>query len=238
MNDLKNNVEAKLKTALTENNFTEAEELILFGFGVGLIGYEFEAATMLYTSKGCYTKRELGIQNKKRAIQILSSLDSYTDEILFTLGEYMLGDEDGSGFHPDPQAAAKLLTSKGDPKGYIIMGEHFLAAGDKEKAMDHFKAAYRLSSGSLGADKISLLDPSFDPNNDEGKLDFLLGDLSDEEKYPVLKEALWRVSSEGYCRLMKESIESGYPDSEALLWQKLLPYKEEIKRLKEKYENL
>lgn len=235
-NELRSKIQKELQAALAENRLTDAEELILSGYGAGLCGYEFLTAKMLYTSKGCYTSRELGIQNKKRAINILASLDSYTDEILFTLGEYMLGDADGSGFCPDVQAAEKLLTSNNDPNGYIVIGDHFLKSGDKEKAKEYFKAAYRISSGKLGADRIMLTDPDFDPEDDEAKLDFLLGELSDEEKYPILKEALWRVTSEGYCRLMKESVDSGCPDSEALFWQRLMPYKAEIKKLKEKYE--
>lgn len=67
------------------------------------------------------------------------------------------------------------------------------------------------------------------------RLAFYLDGADGDRMISLLKDAKWRISSESYCAAMLESLESGYPDDDALLWRELYSLREDVRELCKEY---
>lgn len=242
------------KTSSCYEDRLTADRWILHGFGMGLCGYELLVARMLFEGIGVYSKAALGCTNRKRAVEILLQLE-HSQEKALLLGKYLLTAEEfpmvligehnitGHLLPPPqerlpsyPQQAIEWLKKADCAEGYEILGQFYQNSGDTDTAKAYFQKAWEKDPQQRILERIAALSIGEETDPEE-RLSFLLEGLDPEEKLRTLKKALWEVTHEGYCCSMKQSLDQGRYDPDALLWKKLFSLKKAIEILYDKYQN-
>lgn len=219
----------------------EADRLILEGYACGLCGYELPTAVMLFEGKGFYSQQPLGFTHRKRAVEILMQLPDAMPDKFYLLGKYLLYAtvfcQDTPTTQPPewerlndmPQEAIAFLQKDGRPKAFALLGSYYYDKKAYSQAYEYYLCAYRSSLGKEYGDRVKACREALgEAGTPQERLAFLFPSADAQEQKKQVQRAYWEVTHPGYVQAMERSLQEGYHDPDALRWQELMLFREDI----------
>ncbi len=236
----------------------QADQWMLQAHGAGLNGYEYPVAHMLFEGLGYYSRLPLEHTNRRRALQIIL-YEAPSQRRSLTLGRFLLEAKVPFRFHKkadalsyspatalpsteipySPAEALQWLHRSDCAEGYALIALFYREEGNREQALAYYEKARASVITKRLPQKLRYLEQEMREElhrqTPEERLSFLFDSDDPVHRLSVLKKALWAVTSEGYCRVMRQTLESGAYDPEAEEWNLLFARKQDIQELYDKY---